>query len=89
MSLMNLLPEGSVIGATIGGHNWLPLIMEAITLGADCVRVGMEDTIWMYPHKDEKIKSCAEVIKKVATITRELGREIATPQDAKQLFGLK
>ncbi len=88
MSLINLLPQGSVIGATIGGHSWLPLITEAITLGVDCVRIGMEDTIWMYPHKDEKIKSCAEVIRKVTTITRELGREIATPEDTKLLFGL-
>ena len=89
MSLMSQLPKGSVIGATIGGHSWLPLIVEAITFGVDCVRIGMEDTIWMYPNKYAKIKNCAEVIKKVATITRDLDREIATPQETKQLFGLK
>ncbi|MDP2644392.1 MAG: 3-keto-5-aminohexanoate cleavage protein, partial [Desulfobacterales bacterium] len=48
MSLMNLLPEGSVIGATIGGRGWLPLILEAITVGVDCIRIGMEDAIYMY-----------------------------------------
>ncbi len=89
ISFLNLLPKGSVIGATIGGHCWLPLIIEAITLGVDIVRIGMEDTIWMYPHTDEKIKNCAEVIRKVTTITRELGREIATPEDTKRLFGLR
>ena len=49
----------------------------------------MEDAIYMYPHTDEKIRNCTEVIKKVATLTRELGREIATPEDARNLFGLK
>ncbi len=87
-SLMRNLPEGSVIGATVGGHSWLPMIVEAIMLGADCVRIGMEDTLWLYPHKEEKIKNCGEVIRKVGTIAKELGRDIATPVDARKLFGL-
>ncbi len=86
MSLMKVLPEGSIIGATVGGHNWLPIIVEAIMLGVDCVRVGMEDSIWLYPHRDEKISSCAQVARKIATIARELGREIATPAEAAKIL---
>lgn len=88
MTMLNSLPKDCVVGATIGGRSWLPLTIEAIMLGVDCVRIGMEDTIWMYPHKDEKIHSCAEVVNKVVTIAKELGREIATPAEARQILGL-
>jgi len=89
MSMLQAMPEGAVVGATAGGHNWLPLTIEAIMLGVDCVRVGMEDAIWMYPHKDEKIKSAADVVHKVATIAKELGREIATPAETRKMWGLR
>lgn len=88
VNMMQALPQDTVVGATIGGHNWLPLTVLAIILGVDCVRIGMEDTIWMYPHRDEKIKRCADVVKKVATIAMELGREIATPEEARKILGL-
>jgi len=89
ITMKNLLPPDSIIGTTAGGHNWLPMTVVGIILGTDCVRVGMDDTLWMYPHSEEKITDCADVVRKVATITRELGREIASPQDAKEILGLK
>ncbi len=89
MAMMQTLPADCVVGVTVGGHNWLPITVEAIMLGIDCVRVGMEDTIWMYPHKDEKIRRCADVVTKVATIARELGRDIATPAEARKILGLE
>ncbi len=88
MTMMSQVPQGSVIGATIGGRNWLPLTVDAIMLGVDCVRIGMEDAMWMYPHKDEMIAKSADVVKKIVTIARELGREIATPAEARQILGL-
>jgi 3-keto-5-aminohexanoate cleavage enzyme len=42
----------------------------------------------MYPHKDDLFKSCAEVVNKVKRIAEELGREIATPKDARKILGL-
>ncbi len=57
-------------------------------MGVDCVRVGMEDHLWMYPHKDEKIKRSADETKKIATIARELGRDIATPNVARKILGI-
>lgn len=93
MSLMQTLPRLSpgdfVVGATIGGHNWLPMTVEAIMLGVDCVRVGMEDTVWMYPHKEDKIRRCVDVVNKITTIARELGREVATPAEAEKIMGLQ
>ena len=49
----------------------------------------MEDCLWMYPHKDEIIQKNSEVIRKIVTITRELGREVATSDQARQILNLK
>ncbi len=88
MTMLQTLPPGSVIGVTVGGHNWLPIAVEAIMMGADCLRIGMEDTIWMYPHKDDKIQRCADVVNKIVNIAHELGREIASPAETRKILGL-
>jgi 3-keto-5-aminohexanoate cleavage enzyme len=83
------IPPNSVIGLSAGGHHWLPLSVMAIMLGVDFIRVGMEDSIWLYPHKDDLVKSCAQVTKKIVNIAKELGREIATPDEAREILGIK
>ncbi len=83
------LPEGTLVGTSIGGRNWLPLATLALILGTDFIRVGMEDTMWLYPHKDELLKSNAEAVRKIASLAKELGREIATPDEARHMLGLK
>jgi 3-keto-5-aminohexanoate cleavage enzyme len=81
--------KDTVIGICAGQRNWLPCTILAIMLGADACRIGMEEPIYMYPHKDELIKRNVDVVKKVVNITRELGREIATPDEARVILGLK
>ncbi|MDY6864056.1 MAG: 3-keto-5-aminohexanoate cleavage protein [Thermodesulfobacteriota bacterium] len=88
INMIEDLPPDTVKGATIGGRNWLPMVVVAIIMGVDCVRIGMEDAVFMYPHKDEKIKRTMDVVKKVASIARELGREIATPSEARKILDL-
>jgi 3-keto-5-aminohexanoate cleavage enzyme len=89
MSLAQALPKGAVHGMCAGGRNWLPFATLAILLGFDMIRVGMEDSVYMYPHSDEKIKTSADAVRKVADIARALGREIATPDEARQILGIK
>jgi 3-keto-5-aminohexanoate cleavage enzyme len=88
MGMIKMMPEDSIISMSAGGRNWLALSNLAILMGCDGVRVGMEDHLWMYPHKDELVKSSADEAKKVATIARELGREIATPTEARKIMGI-
>jgi 3-keto-5-aminohexanoate cleavage enzyme len=71
------------------GRNWLPTTVEGILTGRGHVRAGMEDGLYMYAHKDDLIKSSAETVIKVRRIAEELGREIATPKEARQILGLK
>jgi len=89
ITMRHLLPEGTIVGAGIGGRNWLPLAVLAIILGVDFIRVGKEDAMWVYPHRDDVIKTNAEVVKKIAAIARELGRDIARPDEARKMMGIK
>lgn len=79
----------SVMGVYAGGRNWLPITVLGIMLGAQIVRVGAEDCYWVYPHKDDVIQRNADMVRKVATIARELGREIATSEEAREILGIK
>ena len=88
LSLIKLVPGNCVVGVSVGGRNWLPLTTFAIMLGVDFVRVGMEDHLWMYPHRDEKISSNADATRKIATIAKELGREVGSPAQARALLGI-
>jgi 3-keto-5-aminohexanoate cleavage enzyme len=84
---LKYLPEECDWIAETAGRNWLPTTVEAILRGGH-TRVGMEDGIYMYPHKDNLIRSCAEVVTKVRRISEELGREIASPKEARKILGL-
>lgn len=58
----------------------------AIVMGGD-VRVGMEDNIFI--GRNVLVRSNAELVEKVARIAKELGREIATPDEARKMLKLK
>jgi uncharacterized protein (DUF849 family) len=87
-ALKAAIPD-SVVGLRIGGRNWLPITVAGIAMGVDMVGIGQEDCLWMYPHKDEIIVKNSTVISKIATITRELGRDLATPAQVKSILGFE
>jgi 3-keto-5-aminohexanoate cleavage enzyme len=58
----------------------------AMILGAQMVRVGMEDNV--YYKRGQLLKSNAEAVERVVRIARELNREIATPAQAREMLGL-
>ncbi|MCG6115861.1 MAG: 3-keto-5-aminohexanoate cleavage protein [Mesorhizobium sp.] len=88
MSLFQTLPAQGVRGVCAGGRNWLPFTVLGIMLGADIVRVGMEDSVYVHPHHDEKLKSSAQAVELVRTIAEAMGREIATPDEAREILGV-
>lgn len=83
-----LIPD-CTLGIHAGGRNWLPMTVLAIMLGLDLVRIGIEDQFWACPHKDEFLKSPVESVKKVVQIAKALGRDIATPAEARKILGIK
>jgi len=80
------LPAGSTF--TVSGVGRFQFIVTpiAILLGGH-VRVGFEDNI--YISKGVMAKSNGELVEKVVRIAKEFGREIATPDEARAILGLK
>jgi uncharacterized protein (DUF849 family) len=74
----------SVIGA--GYPAEFNLATLGIMMGGHA-RVGFEDNIFI--EKGVLAKSNAELVEKVVRIAGELGREIATPDEARKILGLK
>ncbi len=67
------------------GRFEMPLAAMAITMGGH-VRVGFEDNIYL--EKGVKAKSNGELVAKVVEIAKLLGREIATPDEARAILGI-
>ncbi|MER8587062.1 3-keto-5-aminohexanoate cleavage protein [Mesorhizobium sp. M1338] len=75
--------EWSVLAA---GRHQIPFTTQAALLGGN-LRVGMEDSLYIGP--GQKAKSSAEQVRKIRSIVENLGRTIATPDEARQRLGLK
>jgi uncharacterized protein (DUF849 family) len=89
MSMWELITNGTLLKHAVASLFRVTFgFYLAVLLGFDTVRIGMEDAVYMYPHREEKIDRPADVVRKVANIARELGREIATPEEARQIMGL-
>jgi 3-keto-5-aminohexanoate cleavage enzyme len=85
MYLASLLPEGATWSATGIGRAHLPVAFTALAMGGH-VRTGFEDTI--YYERGRLATSNAELIARVARIAREIGREPATPDQAREIIGI-
>ncbi|MGQ9858068.1 MAG: 3-keto-5-aminohexanoate cleavage protein [Thermodesulfobacteriota bacterium] len=68
------------------GRNQMPMCTTALLMGGNA-RVGLEDSL--YVEKGRMAKSNAEQVEKIVRIARELGIEPASPDEARQILGLK
>ena len=84
--LVNGIPAGSTWTATGIGRHAFTLAAAAIAMGGN-VRVGFEDNLYL--EKGVLAKANGELVAKVARIAKEMGREIATPAEAREILGLK
>lgn len=84
--LKSLLPEGSTWSAFGIGKGHMPVLYSTIALGGH-IRVGMEDNV--YYSKDRLATSNREFVERAVRIIREFGGEPATPEEARQILGLK
>lgn len=86
MYMVNQLPKGWTWTVAGIGRSELPLAVMAIILGGH-VRVGFEDNV--YYAKGQLAKSNAELVERIVRIAKEMGREVATPDEARAILGLK
>ncbi len=79
------IPYGSTFTVSGIGRNEFPMAVLAIISGGH-VRVGFEDNV--YTSKGVIAKSNGELVEKVVRLAKELGREIATPAEAREILGI-
>ncbi|KGG80988.1 3-keto-5-aminohexanoate cleavage protein [Caloranaerobacter azorensis H53214] len=84
--LVESIPQGSTWTVAGIGRYELPLATAAILLGGH-VRVGFEDNI--YYKKGELAKSNAQLVERIVRLSHELGREVATPDEAREILNIK
>ena len=84
--LKSSLPPGSTWSVCVVGLEIFSLGAAAIAAGGN-VRLGMEDGV--YISKGELAESNAQMVAKMRRISLEMGRETATPDDARRILRLK
>ncbi|MCQ2298511.1 MAG: 3-keto-5-aminohexanoate cleavage protein [Bacteroidales bacterium] len=84
--LVSNIPAGSTWTATGIGRHAFTLAAPTIMMGGN-VRVGFEDNL--YIERGVLAKSNGELVEKVVRMAREMGRGIATSDEARQILGLK
>jgi uncharacterized protein (DUF849 family) len=70
----------------VAGRAQFPICTQSLLLGGNC-RVGLEDNLYL--DRGRMAKSNAEQVAKIVRIARELGIDPATPDEARQILGLK
>ncbi len=83
---MDELCPGSTWSCFGVGHSALTMLYGAVALGGH-IRVGMEDNV-LYS-KGVLAQSNAQFVVRAVRVSREFGREVATPADAREILGLK
>lgn len=85
MYLKSQLPPGATWTVAGIGAAQLPLGVMAIMLGGH-VRVGFEDNV--YFRKGELATSNAQLVERIATISRTMDRPVATPDEARRILDI-
>ena len=83
LAMLDAIPEGSSWQIVSIGKYQLPLSTIAVASGGN-IRVGMEDNVYFGP--GELAKSNVQLVERAVRIVRELGREVATPEEAREML---
>jgi len=84
-TMIDHLPEGAKFNVSGIGKAQLPMSAMAILTGGHA-RVGLEDNI--YYSRGELASSNAQLVERVVRLAAELGRYIASPEDARAILAI-
>jgi 3-keto-5-aminohexanoate cleavage enzyme len=84
LHLKNSIPPGATWSAAGIGANQLPVNLMALVIGGH-VRVGLEDNIF---YRRGEPASNEQLVERIVRLAQELGREIATPDEAREFLHL-
>ena len=86
MFLVESLPKDATWTVSGIGKSQIQMITMAIAMGGH-VRTGLEDVL-VYDYKTGEKATNAQLVKRVVDIAKAVGREIATPDEARQMLRL-
>ncbi|MFJ6913098.1 3-keto-5-aminohexanoate cleavage protein [Streptomyces sp. NPDC101133] len=84
-SMVNMLPDGARWASFALGRMQMPWVAQSILLGGH-VRVGLEDNLYL--GKGNKATN-AQLVERAVSITESIGARVATPDEARELLGLR
>ncbi|HZK09804.1 MAG TPA: 3-keto-5-aminohexanoate cleavage protein [Clostridia bacterium] len=84
--MVDSIPAGSTWTVSGVGRHEFPMAAIGIAMGGH-VRVGFEDNVYL--DRGVLAKSNGELVERVVRIAKELGREIASPAEARKILSLE
>jgi 3-keto-5-aminohexanoate cleavage enzyme len=85
-AIQDIDPEAFIIVCAAGRASTHVAALAAL-MGLH-IRVGMEDTYWLYPHRDDRIQSNLQAFQMGQLISQVVGRPVASPEEYRTLLGL-
>lgn len=79
-------PEGLISIATTGRPSYYLTVM-AMLMGLS-IRVGVEDTYWKWPHREDLLPDTVTAFKDMRMVAEILGRRVATADEYRTMSGL-
>lgn len=79
-------PDGTILVCAAGRAS-MHLATLAATLGLH-IRVGMEDTVWLWPHREDRIESNMQALEMAKNLAQVVGRDVATHAEYREIIGL-
>jgi uncharacterized protein (DUF849 family) len=86
-AMIKALPDGTTWAATGVGRHQFFINAMAVTMGGH-VRVGLEDNLF-YDEKKNQLATNAGLIERIVSLSKAVGREIASPHEARQIIGIQ
>lgn len=86
MTMIDALPEGASWQVVCIGRHQVPLSTMVLAMGGN-IRVGFEDNVY-YDHGVLAVSN-AQFVERAVRIAHELGREIATPEEAREMLQMQ
>ncbi|MDR5745332.1 3-keto-5-aminohexanoate cleavage protein [Caballeronia sp. LZ029] len=84
-TMVDHLPAHTVFNVSAIGAAQLPAAMNSLLLGGH-VRVGLEDNLY---YRHGQLATNVQLVERLVRLVREMGYEPATPEEAREIIGLK
>jgi 3-keto-5-aminohexanoate cleavage enzyme len=86
-AIRDIDPRGMIMVCAAGRAS-LDVATLAAVMGLH-IRVGMEDTYWLWPHRDDRVDSNQQVFELSKRLSAAIGRPIASREEYRRLLGVQ